>query len=95
MSRGKKFVALSLMTFIVIVVLGAIWGHKGGDPTGTPLQIEDDDAIVGVIEDGPELAPQFAARTAANRCRRHAFAALPLAIHTLCRHLRTYPPIER
>jgi ammonium transporter, Amt family len=23
------------MTFIVIVVLGAIWGHKGGDPTGT------------------------------------------------------------
>ena len=34
MSRGKKFVALSLMTFIVIVVLGAIWGHKGGDPTG-------------------------------------------------------------
>ncbi len=35
MSRGKKFVALSLMTFIVIVVLGAIWGHKGGDPTGT------------------------------------------------------------
>jgi Amt family ammonium transporter len=34
-SRGKKFVALSLMTFIVIVVLGAIWGHKGGDPTGT------------------------------------------------------------
>jgi Amt family ammonium transporter len=34
-SRGKKFVALTLMTFVVIVVLGAIWGHKGGDPTGT------------------------------------------------------------
>src|SRR6478609_9556510 len=35
-SRGKKFIALTLMTFIVIVVLGAIWGHKGpGDPTGT------------------------------------------------------------
>ena len=35
MSRGKKLIALSLMTFIIIVVLGAIWGHKGGDPTGT------------------------------------------------------------
>jgi Amt family ammonium transporter len=34
-SRGKKFIALSLMTFVIIVVLGAIWGHKGGDPTGT------------------------------------------------------------
>ena len=26
-SRGKKFVALSLMTFIVLIVLGAMWGH--------------------------------------------------------------------
>ncbi len=36
MSRGKKFIALSLMTFIIIIVLGAIWGHGSpGDPTGT------------------------------------------------------------
>ncbi|MDQ1480368.1 MAG: ammonium transporter, Amt family [Actinomycetota bacterium] len=35
MSRGKKFVALSLMTFIVLIVLGARWGHHGpADPTG-------------------------------------------------------------
>ncbi|HYL51677.1 MAG TPA: ammonium transporter [Acidimicrobiia bacterium] len=35
MSRGKKFVALSLMTFIVIIVLGAVWGHHSpADPTG-------------------------------------------------------------
>ena len=34
MSRGKKFIALTLMTFIVVVVLGAVWGHKGSDPTG-------------------------------------------------------------
>jgi Amt family ammonium transporter len=34
-SKGKKFVALSLMTFIVIVVLGAVWGHHSpADPTG-------------------------------------------------------------
>jgi len=34
-SRGKKFVALSLMTFIVIIVLGAVWGHHSpADPTG-------------------------------------------------------------
>ena len=35
MSSGKKFVAMSLMTFIVIIVLGAMWGHKApSDPTG-------------------------------------------------------------
>ena len=35
MSRGKKFVALSLMTFIVLIVLGAAWGHHSpGDTTG-------------------------------------------------------------
>src|SRR5437868_440208 len=34
-SKGKKFVALSLMTFIVLIVLGAAWGHHGpADPTG-------------------------------------------------------------
>jgi len=34
-SSGKKFVSMSLLTFIVIIVLGAIWGHKSpGDPTG-------------------------------------------------------------
>jgi ammonium transporter, Amt family len=35
-SKGKKFVAVSLMTFIVLIVLGAMWGHHSpGDPTGT------------------------------------------------------------
>ncbi len=35
MSKGKKFVALSLLTFIVLIVAGAMWGHHGpADPTG-------------------------------------------------------------
>ena len=35
MSRGKKFVAVSLMTFIVLTVLGAAWGHHSpGNTTG-------------------------------------------------------------
>ncbi len=35
MSRGKKFVALSLMTFIALAVIGAAWGHHSpGDTTG-------------------------------------------------------------
>ena len=35
MSKGKKFVALSLMTFIVLIVLGAMWGHHSpADTTG-------------------------------------------------------------
>ena len=35
MSRGKKLFAMSLLTFIVIIVLGAIWGHHSpGDTTG-------------------------------------------------------------
>ncbi len=35
MSRGKKFVALSLMTFIALIVIGAAWGHHSpGDTTG-------------------------------------------------------------
>src|SRR5262249_59125662 len=34
-SSGKKFVAMSLLTFIVIVVLGVMWGHHApADPTG-------------------------------------------------------------
>jgi ammonium transporter, Amt family len=34
-SRSKKFVALSLMTFIVLIVIGAAWGHHSpGDTTG-------------------------------------------------------------
>src|SRR6185437_9739642 len=34
-SSGKKFVAMSLLTFIVIIVLGAIWGHHApADPVG-------------------------------------------------------------
>ena len=35
MSKGKKFVALSLMTFIALIVIGAAWGHHSpGDTTG-------------------------------------------------------------
>jgi len=34
-SKGKKFVAVSLMTFIVLIVLGAMWGHHSpADTTG-------------------------------------------------------------
>jgi ammonium transporter, Amt family len=34
-SSGKKFVAMSLLTFIVIIALGAFWGHKApADTTG-------------------------------------------------------------
>src|SRR5262249_24570523 len=34
MSKGMKFVALVLLTFICLIVAGAMWGHHGGDPTG-------------------------------------------------------------
>ncbi|MCU1465519.1 MAG: ammonium transporter [Actinomycetia bacterium] len=35
MSSGKKFVAMSLMTFIVVIALGALWGHHSpADTTG-------------------------------------------------------------
>ena len=35
MSSGKKFVSMSLLTFIVIIVLGAMWGHHSpADTTG-------------------------------------------------------------
>ena len=35
MSRGKKFVAVTLMTFIALIVVGALWGHHApADPTG-------------------------------------------------------------
>jgi len=34
-SKGKRFVSLTLLTFIVIIVLGAIWGHHSpADPVG-------------------------------------------------------------
>jgi Amt family ammonium transporter len=34
-SRGKKFAAMSLMTFIVLIVIGAAWGHHApADPVG-------------------------------------------------------------
>src|SRR6516165_10588443 len=34
-SSGKKFVAMTLLTFIVIIVLGVMWGHHApADPTG-------------------------------------------------------------
>jgi Amt family ammonium transporter len=33
-SRGKRLVALSLITFIALVIAGAMWGHHGGDPSG-------------------------------------------------------------
>ncbi len=35
MSSGKKFVSMSLLTFIVIIVVGAMWGHHSpADTTG-------------------------------------------------------------
>jgi ammonium transporter, Amt family len=35
LSKGKKFVALSLMTFIALIVIGAAWGHHSpADTTG-------------------------------------------------------------
>src|SRR5713101_4903223 len=35
LSRGKKFVALSLMTFIALIVIGAAWSHHSpGNTTG-------------------------------------------------------------
>jgi Amt family ammonium transporter len=35
LSKGKKFVALSLMTFIALIIIGAAWGHHSpADPTG-------------------------------------------------------------
>jgi Amt family ammonium transporter len=35
LSKGKKFVALSLMTFIALIVIGAVWGHHSpGSTTG-------------------------------------------------------------
>lgn len=35
MSKGKRFVSLTLLTFIVIIVLGALWGHHApADPAG-------------------------------------------------------------
>jgi Amt family ammonium transporter len=35
LSKGKKFVAITLLTFIALIVAGAMWGHHGSDPTGT------------------------------------------------------------
>ena len=36
MSKGKKFVAITLLTFIALIVAGAMWGHHApADPTGT------------------------------------------------------------
>ena len=36
MSKGKKFVAIALLTFIALIVAGAMWGHHApADPTGT------------------------------------------------------------
>ncbi len=35
MSRAQKFIAMSLFTFILLIVIGAAWGHHSpGDPTG-------------------------------------------------------------
>jgi len=36
LSKGKKFVAITLLTFIALIVAGAMWGHHApADPTGT------------------------------------------------------------
>jgi Amt family ammonium transporter len=38
-SNGKKFLALSLLTFIVLIIIGAAWGHHSpGDTTGPTFQ---------------------------------------------------------
>jgi Amt family ammonium transporter len=35
LSKGKKFVAITLLTFIALIVAGAMWGHHApADPTG-------------------------------------------------------------
>ena len=35
MSAAKKMILVSTLTFLALVVAGAMWGHHGGDPTGT------------------------------------------------------------
>jgi Amt family ammonium transporter len=59
LSSTKKLVALSLLTFIVLVVLGARWGHSGGgDPTGTKTgQTSDFLAASGAPSGQTEVAP--------------------------------------
>ena len=34
MSAAKKMILVSTLTFLALVVAGAMWGHHGGDPTG-------------------------------------------------------------
>src|SRR5690242_8455776 len=35
MSKGKKFIAISLLTFIALIIVGAMWGHHSpADPVG-------------------------------------------------------------
>jgi Amt family ammonium transporter len=34
-SRGQKFVAVTVLTFIALIIAGAMWGHHApADPTG-------------------------------------------------------------
>src|SRR5512140_2176277 len=47
-SRGKKFVAVSLLTFIALVVVGAAWGHHGpADTTGTSTLTNSYTTVLG------------------------------------------------
>jgi Amt family ammonium transporter len=41
-SRGKKFIAMTLLTFIVLIVVGAAFSGKGGDPAGTKTGVIGD-----------------------------------------------------
>ena len=35
MSRGQKFVSMTILTFIALIIVGALWGHHApADPTG-------------------------------------------------------------
>jgi ammonium transporter, Amt family len=41
-SRGKKFLAMTLLTFIILMVVGAWFSGKGGDPAGTKTGVVSD-----------------------------------------------------
>ena len=41
MSAAKKMILVSTLTFLALVVAGAMWGHHGGDPTGTTIPAVD------------------------------------------------------
>jgi Amt family ammonium transporter len=42
LSSGRKFIALTLLTFIVLLVVGGAFSGKGGDAAGTQTGVESD-----------------------------------------------------